>query len=103
MFVDNVKITATSGKGGAGCASFHREKFIIKGGPDGGNGGKGGDIYILADKNTHTLSHFTGTKHIKAKNGNPGKSRNMYGKGGEDAYIIVPPGTQIFDAETGNF
>ena len=101
MFVDNVKITATSGKGGAGCASFHREKFIIKGGPDGGNGGKGGDIYILADKNTHTLSHFTGTKHIKAKNGNPGKSRNMYGKGGEDAYIIVPPGTQIFDAKTG--
>jgi GTP-binding protein len=101
MFVDNVKIKATSGKGGAGCASFHREKFIIKGGPDGGNGGKGGDVYVLADKNTHTLSHFTGNKHIKAENGKPGKSRNMYGKSGEDAYIIVPPGTQIFDEETG--
>ncbi len=101
MFVDNIKIKATSGKGGAGCASFHREKFIIKGGPDGGNGGKGGDIYILADKNTHTLSSFKGKRHIKAKNGAPGKSRNMYGKSGEDAYIIVPPGTQVYDNETG--
>jgi GTP-binding protein len=101
MFVDNIKIVASSGKGGAGCASFHREKFIIKGGPDGGDGGKGGDVYILADKNTHTLSHFKGQKHIKAKNGMPGKSRNMTGKSGEPAYIIVPPGTQIFDIETG--
>jgi GTP-binding protein len=100
MFVDNIKIVASSGKGGAGCASFHREKFIIKGGPDGGDGGKGGDVYVLADKNTHTLSHFKGHKHIKAKNGMPGKSRNMTGKSGEDAYIIVPPGTQIFDNET---
>lgn len=101
MFVDNVKIKASSGKGGAGCASFHREKFIIKGGPDGGDGGKGGDVYILADKNSHTLSQFKGNKHTKAKNGAPGKSRNMFGKSGEDAYIIVPPGTQIFDNETG--
>ena len=100
MFVDNIVIKASSGKGGAGCASFHREKFIIKGGPDGGDGGKGGDVYVLADKNTHTLSHFKGHKHIKAKNGMPGKSRNMTGKSGEDAYIIVPPGTQIFDNET---
>ena len=101
MFVDNIVINATSGRGGAGCASFHREKFIIKGGPDGGDGGKGGDIFILADKNTHTLSHFKGAKHIKAKKGMPGKGRNMTGKSGEPAYVIVPPGTQIFDNETG--
>ena len=101
MFVDNIIVKATSGKGGAGCASFHREKFIIKGGPDGGDGGKGGDIYLLADKNTHTLSSFKGRKHIKAKNGMPGKSRNMFGKSGEPAYIIVPPGTQVLDNETG--
>ncbi|NPA55248.1 MAG: GTPase ObgE [Epsilonproteobacteria bacterium] len=101
MFVDHIVIKASSGKGGAGCASFHREKFVIKGGPDGGDGGNGGDVYVIADKNTHTLSHFKGKRHIKAKNGQPGKSRNMHGKRGEDAYIIVPPGTQVFDNESG--
>jgi len=101
MFIDSVVLSVSSGSGGAGCVSFRREKHVIQGGPDGGDGGKGGDIFILADKNTHTLSHFKGHKHIKAKNGMPGKSRNMFGKSGEAAYIIVPPGTQVFDGETG--
>jgi len=100
LFVDRVKITISSGKGGAGCASFRREKFIIKGGPDGGDGGKGGDVYFVANNNTDTLSSFRGKKHLKAKNGAPGSSRNKSGKSGEDLIIIVPPGTQVIDEES---
>ena len=101
MFIDNVKIKVSSGKGGAGAVSFHREKFIIKGGPDGGNGGDGGDVYFVVDKNTNTLSYFKNRKVLKAKNGQPGKSKNMYGKKGESLIIKVPPGTVVKDAETG--
>ena len=101
MFVDNVKIVISSGKGGAGAVSFHTEKFIIQGGPDGGDGGRGGDVWVEADKNSHTLSNFKGKKVIKAKNGAPGGGRKCYGKKGEDAVITVPPGTQIRDLETG--
>ncbi len=101
MFVDSVELTISSGKGGAGCASFRREKFVIKGGPDGGDGGRGGDVYFIVDNNTDTLSHFKGKKALKAKGGEPGMTRNMYGKKGESLYIKVPPGTQVIDKESG--
>jgi len=101
MFVDNVELTLSSGKGGAGCVSFHTEKFVIKGGPDGGDGGRGGAIWFQVDNNTDTLSHLRGKRHIKAENGRPGEGRKRYGRSGKDTTIIVPPGTQVVDAETG--
>jgi len=101
MFVDNVELTLSSGKGGAGCVSFHTEKFVIKGGPDGGDGGRGGSIWFQVDNNTDTLSHLRGKRHIKAENGRPGEGRKRYGRSGKDTTIIVPPGTQVIDAETG--
>ncbi|GAA8068129.1 GTPase ObgE [Helicobacter pylori] len=93
MFVDSVEIIIASGKGGPGMVSFRREKFVIKGGPDGGDGG---DVYFEVDNNTDTLANFRGTKHHKAKNGAPGGTRNCAGKKGEDKIIVVPPGTQVF-------
>jgi len=101
MFVDNVKLTVKSGKGGAGCVSFRREKFVPKGGPDGGDGGKGGDVIVECDNNTHTLSHFKGKRVLKAKNGRPGEGRKKHGADGEDLILKVPPGTIIKDASTG--
>ena len=101
MFVDFVKLRVKSGKGGAGCVSFRREKFIAKGGPDGGDGGKGGDVVVICDKNTNTLSHFKGKKLLKAKNGRPGEGKKKHGKNGEDLILKVPPGTIIKDAQTG--
>ncbi|WP_456391733.1 GTPase ObgE [Nitratifractor sp.] len=101
MFVDNVELTLSSGKGGAGCVSFHTEKFVIKGGPDGGDGGRGGAIWFQVDPNTDTLSHLRGKRHIKAENGRPGEGRKRYGRSGKDTIVVVPPGTQVIDAETG--
>jgi len=101
MFIDSVKLKLHSGKGGRGAVSFRREKFVPKGGPDGGDGGKGGDVYFLVDKNTHTLAHFKGKKVLKAKNGQPGEGRKKHGKDGEDLVLIVPPGTQVVDTQTG--
>ena len=101
MFVDKVELTLSSGKGGAGCVSFHTEKFVIKGGPDGGDGGRGGSIWFQVDENTDTLSHLRGKRHIKAENGRPGEGRKRFGRSGKDRTIIVPPGTQVIDAETG--
>jgi len=101
MFVDNVKLKVKSGKGGQGCVSFRREKFVVKGGPDGGDGGKGGDVIVECDKNTHTLSHFKGRKLLKAKNGRPGEGRKKHGANGEDIVLKVPPGTIIKNAQTG--
>ncbi len=100
MFIDSVELTVHSGKGGQGAVSFRREKFVPKGGPDGGDGGKGGDVYFLVDKNTHTLSHYKGKKVLKAQNGRPGEGRKKHGKTGEDLVLVVPPGTQVYDAET---
>ncbi len=100
MFVDNVTLILSSGRGGAGAVSFRREKHVIQGGPDGGDGGRGGDVVFKVDKNTHTLSHFRGAQHLKAKNGQPGGGRKCYGKSGESLEVIVPPGTQIIDNET---
>jgi GTP-binding protein len=101
MFVDSVELMISSGKGGAGCVSFWTEKFVTKGGPDGGDGGKGGDVYFKVDNNTDTLSALRGRKHIKAQNGRPGEGRKKYGKKGKSIDIIVPPGTQVIDIETG--
>ncbi|SFP43876.1 GTPase ObgE [Hydrogenimonas thermophila] len=101
MFVDSVELKLSSGKGGQGCSSFRREKFVNKGGPDGGDGGRGGDVWFVVDKNTDTLSHFKGKTHLKAKNGRPGMPRKCAGKTGESLYVKVPPGTQVIDKETG--
>jgi len=101
MFVDSVELKLSSGKGGQGCSSFRREKFVNKGGPDGGDGGRGGDVWFVVDKNTDTLSHFKGKTHLKAKNGRPGMPRKCAGKTGESLYVKVPPGTQVIDKERG--
>ena len=101
MFIDRVEITVASGKGGAGCASFRREKFIVQGGPDGGDGGRGGDLIFQVDPNTDTLSNFRGKHHFKAENGTSGGSRNKTGASGDHLTLKVPPGTQVFDKETG--
>ena len=101
MFTDSVELTVSSGKGGQGCVAFRREKFVLNGGPNGGDGGKGGDIWFKCDNNTHTLSHFQRKMHIKAENGRPGEGSNCTGKSGAKKVIIVPPGTQIVDGETG--
>ncbi len=101
MFKDSVKIKVSSGKGGAGCVSFRREKFVVNGGPNGGDGGRGGDIVFRCDNNTHAFSHFHNNMHIKAENGRPGLGSNMTGKSAPAKVIVVPPGTQIFDEESG--
>ncbi|MDA3908672.1 MAG: GTPase ObgE [Sulfurimonas sp.] len=101
MFTDSVELTVSSGKGGQGCVAFRREKFVLNGGPNGGDGGKGGDIWFKCDNNTHTLSHFQKRMHIKADGGVPGEGSRMTGKSGAKKVIIVPPGTQILDTETG--
>jgi GTP-binding protein len=101
MFTDSVELTLSSGKGGQGCVAFRREKFVLNGGPNGGDGGKGGDVWFKCDNNTHTLSHFQRKMHIKADNGKPGEGSNCTGKSGAKKVIIVPPGTQIIDQESG--
>ena len=101
MFVDSVELTISSGKGGAGSISFWTEKFVAKGGPDGGDGGRGGSVYFKVDNNTDTLSGFRGRNHIKAENGRPGEGRKCYGRKGQDTIITVPPGTTVIDMETG--
>ena len=100
MFIDSVEIKLISGKGGDGVVSWRREKFVPLGGPDGGNGGKGGDIIFEVDKNSHTLANFRGRKILKAQRGENGKSKNCTGKNGENLIIKVPPGTQVIDSET---
>ncbi len=101
MFVDSVELTISSGKGGAGAISFRTEKFVTKGGPDGGDGGRGGSVFFKVDNNTDTLSGLRGRNHIKAENGRPGEGRKCYGRKGQDTTIIVPPGTTVVDMETG--
>ncbi|MCI5540216.1 GTPase ObgE [Campylobacter lanienae] len=101
MFVDSVNFSVSSGKGGAGCASFRREKHVLLGGPDGGDGGNGGDVYFIVDNNTHTLASYKGKRVLKAQNGQPGLPRNMSGKKGENLNLIVPPGTVVYDNDSG--
>lgn len=98
MFTDYVKIIAKAGDGGNGAISFRREKYVAAGGPDGGDGGKGGDIYFQVDPNSNTLLEFRYKKKFKAQNGNNGEGSNKYGRGGEDLIIKVPIGTVIKDA-----
>ncbi len=100
MFIDSVSFKVKSGKGGAGCVAFRKEKFVIKGGPNGGDGGRGGDVFFEVDNNTDTLSHYKGTHLIKAENGKPGMGSNKSGKSGDHVIIKVPPGTQVIDEET---
>ena len=101
MFLDYVKIFIKAGAGGNGAVSFHREKYVPNGGPDGGDGGKGGDVIFLADKNLTTLAEFKFKKHFRAENGSNGAGRNCTGKSGEDLVIKVPVGTVIKETESG--
>lgn len=96
-FLDEAKIYLKSGDGGGGCTSFHREKFVEFGGPDGGNGGKGGDVIFRATTNNNTLIDFRYQQHFKAQNGMHGMGRNRTGSNGEHCLITVPVGTQILD------
>jgi len=100
-FIDYVKIYARSGRGGAGSVHFRREKFVPKGGPDGGDGGRGGHIFIEAKENRWTLLHLKHRRHIRAGHGDPGSGANKTGADGEDIFIEVPPGTIAKDAVTG--
>jgi GTP-binding protein len=99
MFIDEAQIQVMAGDGGHGCLSFRREKFIPKGGPDGGDGGRGGNVYFQAVDNLDTLIDFAGKHHWRAKNGQPGSGRNKHGANGADLVIKVPPGTLIYDTD----
>jgi len=101
MFIDKVKIYAKAGNGGNGSASLHTEKYVPNGGPDGGDGGKGGDVVFVATSSQNTLNEFHYAKHFRAANGENGGKKNCYGKSGEDLVVTVPTGTVIRDAETG--
>jgi GTP-binding protein len=101
-FVDYVKIYVSSGNGGKGSMHLHREKFVAKGGPDGGDGGRGGHVILKGDKNLWTLLHLKFKRHIKAEHGEHGSSARSTGADGKDAYIEVPLGTVVRDAETNN-
>ena len=100
-FLDEALITVQSGDGGSGCVSFRREKYVPKGGPDGGDGGKGGDVLFRTTSRMHTLYNFHFNKHFKAERGQHGRGKAQSGKSGKDLTIQVPPGTLIKDAETG--
>ncbi|MEX0934270.1 MAG: GTPase ObgE, partial [Candidatus Saccharimonadales bacterium] len=97
MFVDEATIQVSAGKGGNGLVSFRREKFVSKGGPDGGDGGKGGDVIARADNNANTLAKFRHVKQIRADDGGAGKKRKSHGKNGADEEIIVPVGTVVYE------
>ena len=101
MFTDYAKIIIKSGNGGDGAVTFRREKYVAAGGPDGGDGGRGGSIYFRVDPNANTLIDFRYNKKFKAQNGENGSGAHKYGKSGQDLYINVPIGTIIKDAETG--
>ncbi len=100
-FVDEVKIYAKAGDGGRGCVSFRREKFVPMGGPDGGDGGDGGAVRFEVDGNISTLLDLRYNQHCKAGRGEGGRGKNMHGKNGADLTIRIPPGTLIYDADSG--
>ncbi len=99
QFIDEAKITVISGNGGNGCVSFRREKFVPKGGPNGGDGGKGGDVVVIADANMSSLLDYRYKKEYKAPNGQPGRGKDQHGKSGSDLIIPVPAGTVIMSCE----
>jgi GTP-binding protein len=100
-FIDEATITVQSGNGGRGCVSFRREKHIPKGGPDGGDGGKGGDVILRASPRKRTLQQFRYKNQFKAQNGAPGQGSQRSGRDGEDVVIEIPPGTLVRDVQTG--
>ena len=99
-FVDEATISVQAGKGGNGCLSFRREKFVEKGGPDGGDGGDGGSVYVIADNDLNTLVDYRYQRHYQAKNGEPGRGRNCTGAKGTDIELKVPVGTTVVDNDT---
>ncbi|HML74026.1 MAG TPA: GTPase ObgE [Anaerohalosphaeraceae bacterium] len=101
MFIDEAIIRVKAGNGGPGCVSFRREKYIPKGGPDGGDGGDGGSVYFVVDPSRDTLLDFSGKHDWEAENGMPGEGKKKFGLDGEDLVIPVPPGTMIFDLNRG--
>lgn len=100
-FVDEAWILVEAGKGGDGCQSFRREKFVPRGGPDGGDGGDGGSIYLVVDTGLNTLVDFRHERLFRAENGRPGMGRNRSGRGGADLIVRVPQGTLVYEAKTG--
>jgi GTP-binding protein len=100
-FIDEATIEVAAGDGGNGCMSFLRMRFVPKGGPDGGDGGRGGDVILLADNSIATLADHSYLRHFKAKRGAHGEGADKYGRSGEDKIIRVPVGTMVFDVETG--
>ena len=100
MFIDEVNLKLVAGKGGDGCTSFLREKYVPLGGPDGGNGGKGGNIVFRADKGLRTLIDLRYRKLLKADSGSNGQGRNKTGESAEDTIVVVPVGTTIKDVDT---
>lgn len=101
QFVDKIHIFIKAGDGGDGCSSFHREKYVNRGGPDGGDGGCGGSVYFVADDNVNTLLEFRFSKHFRAERGENGRARLQTGRRGNDMRIAVPVGTRVRDVETG--
>ena len=101
QFVDKARIIIKAGNGGDGCSSFHREKYVSHGGPDGGDGGRGGNVIFLADENMSTLLDFKFARHFRAQNGENGRGKMQFGKKGEDIIIKVPVGTRVRDLESG--
>ncbi|WP_394898327.1 GTPase ObgE [Enterococcus gallinarum] len=101
MFLDQVTIDVKAGKGGDGMVAFRREKYVPDGGPAGGDGGRGGDVILVVDEGLRTLMDFRFNRHFKAQPGENGMSKGMHGRGAEDTYIKVPPGTTVRDADTG--
>ncbi|MCA9388323.1 GTPase ObgE [Candidatus Berkelbacteria bacterium] len=102
MFVDEAVIEIEAGHGGKGSSSFRREKYVPKGGPDGGDGGDGGSVYVVVKDNLHGLANVKAKRHFKAENGEPGHGKKQHGKNGQDIVIEVPPGTIIVDQSTGD-
>ncbi|MEX2525163.1 MAG: GTPase ObgE [Gammaproteobacteria bacterium] len=100
-FVDEATIQVIAGKGGDGCLSFRREKYVPRGGPDGGDGGDGGSIYLVVDEGLNTLADFRHVRRFQAENGKPGMGRDRIGKKGRDLSIRVPLGTLVYDEDTG--
>src|SRR5580658_10931439 len=96
MFVDKVKIRVKAGDGGNGCVSFRREKYVDRGGPDGGDGGKGGDVVLVADKNASDLSDFFYQPRVVARHGVHGRGKNCFGRSAKNVMVNVPIGTQVF-------
>ena len=101
MFIDEATIYVCGGRGGDGCVSFRREKYVPKGGPDGGDGGDGGSVFLLASSRVNTLLDLTGKHHWRAEAGRPGTGTNCYGRRGEDLIATVPTGTLVYDTASG--